>query len=499
MAPKKKKAGKKKAESNEPVVDVENNVVVLQYELAESRKSLEQFRENYVRQRRENEDLNASLSSREKEHFELINYLRQENERKDRVIASLNESLKEQRHLLEKDHETVTKHFQAKMVESDELKAKERAVLRKEIERLTEKLDLLEKFTQQRDILETEVRRLRVEKEELSREHKETLTNWEQKFFDEKRRVQWDMDKIVEEIKRTSKEDAIERLGERTKTIMHEHAKMVEELQYQAEETEQMRVQRDGLEGERKLLMRDKSLHESTFMELAREGAVSKKSIRALTSKVRLLEDSLKEVTRQNSMERQRVVTDLQQQLEERTREAEQLRGQLKLKSKELKHIRRLSQMILEQRSEVEQFFVEALEQVKLEKSKQKEDEKRKARTEQARQYREHGGTRPLTNPLVNERPPVWGDDKIHLKDLDFEDRERVLRLLFAKINVAQKGNSRGQQQKLVEEEDEDEEYVSQGNKKSVYLTQLPEDGGLTFPSVQPLSLIHISEPTRPY
>ena len=44
----------------------------------------------------------ASLSSREKDHFELINYLRQENERKDRVIASLNESLKEQRQLLEK-------------------------------------------------------------------------------------------------------------------------------------------------------------------------------------------------------------------------------------------------------------------------------------------------------------------------------------------------------------------------------------------------------------
>ena len=75
---------------------------VLKYELQETRKSQESFRDLYVRQRRENEDLKASLSSREKDHFELINYLRQENERKDRVIASLNESLKEQRQLLEK-------------------------------------------------------------------------------------------------------------------------------------------------------------------------------------------------------------------------------------------------------------------------------------------------------------------------------------------------------------------------------------------------------------
>ena len=67
---------------------------------------------------------------------------------------------------------------------------------------------------------------------------------------------------------------------------MHEHAKMVEELSFQAEETESMRQQRDALEEERKLLMRDKSLHESTFMELAREGAMSKKQIRTLSNKV---------------------------------------------------------------------------------------------------------------------------------------------------------------------------------------------------------------------
>jgi hypothetical protein len=42
-------------------------------------------------------------------------------------------------------------------------------------------------------------------------------------------------------------------------------------------------------------------------MELAREGAVSKKQIRNLSNKVRLLEDSLKEVTRQNNVERSKV------------------------------------------------------------------------------------------------------------------------------------------------------------------------------------------------
>ena len=80
---------------------------MLKYELQETRKSQESFRDLYVRQRRENEDLKVlmkmhkqeslncsnanrptaaqtSLSNREKDHFELINYLRQENERKDK-------------------------------------------------------------------------------------------------------------------------------------------------------------------------------------------------------------------------------------------------------------------------------------------------------------------------------------------------------------------------------------------------------------------------------
>eukprot|EP00658_Telonema_sp_P-2_P076286 TRINITY_DN6651_c0_g5_i1.p1 TRINITY_DN6651_c0_g5~~TRINITY_DN6651_c0_g5_i1.p1 ORF type:complete len:291 (+),score=119.08 TRINITY_DN6651_c0_g5_i1:228-1100(+) len=284
MAPKKKKKKKEKGEGEEAPIDLDSNPAVLQYELSETRKSLETFRENYVRQRRENEDLKASLSSREQEHFELINYLRQENERKDRVVASLNESLKEQRHLLDKDHQTVTAHFQHKMKEAEEAAGSKQADLRNEIESLTDKLNVLEKFTREKDILETEVRSLRVQIEELKAQHSDKLTTWEQKFFDEKRRVQGDMDKIVADIRQQSREDAVDKLGERTKVIMHEHTKMVDELRFQAEETEQMRQQRDALEEERRLLLRDKSLHESTFMELAREGAVSKKQIRTLTN-----------------------------------------------------------------------------------------------------------------------------------------------------------------------------------------------------------------------
>ena len=52
-------------------------------------------------------------------------------------------------------------------------------------------------------------------------------------------------------------------------------------------------------------------------------------------------------------------------------------RENLRVKNKELKQVRALAQVILDQRSEVEQFFLEALEQIKEEIRKKALIEKR--------------------------------------------------------------------------------------------------------------------------
>jgi hypothetical protein len=52
-------------------------------------------------------------------------------------------------------------------------------------------------------------------------------------------------------------------------------------------------------------------------------------------------------------------------------------RENLRMKNKELRNVRALSQVILDQRSEVEQFFLEALEQIKEEIRKKNTIEKK--------------------------------------------------------------------------------------------------------------------------
>jgi len=102
---------------------------------------------------------------------------------------------------------------------------------------------------------------------------------------------------------------------------------------------------------------------------------------------------------------------------------------------------------MLNQRSEIEQFFLEALEQIK-------EEIRKKIAIERKQKKSEFGGI------MANKASPVVGgsvassmmagsqdqskmgqgnkqySDKVDLNDLDWEDRERVLRLLFSKMNA---------------------------------------------------------------
>ena len=81
-----------------------------------------------------------------------------------------------------------------------------------------------------------------------------------------------------------------------------------------------------------------------------------------------------------------------------------------------------LAQVILDQRSEVEQFFLEALEQIK-------EEIRKKAQIE--KKMRKNG-----QEPHVDGEPKTQANgEKVDLNDLEWEDRERVLRLLFSKMN----------------------------------------------------------------
>jgi hypothetical protein len=127
----------------------------------------------------------------------------------------------------------------------------------------------------------------------------------------------------------------------------------------------------------------------------------------------------------------------------------EGLRKLLRLKNRELRNLRRLAQTILNQRTDVEQFFLDSLEHVKREIERERKDKHSREIEHYHREVNDAHGVKAslrfpkLTSPAgpqspVAPGPPQHFTEKVDLRQLSWEDRERVLRLVFAKINGSQ-------------------------------------------------------------
>ena len=86
-----------------------------------------------------------------------------------------------------------------------------------------------------------------------------------------------------------------------------------------------------------------------------------------LQEKVQSLEQSLTVVIREFEHEKQLLEERRAQQLAASSSELVTLRRRCELQEREMNHVKRLARKILEERSEVEQFFLEALAHVKKE------------------------------------------------------------------------------------------------------------------------------------
>ncbi|GAH78975.1 unnamed protein product, partial [marine sediment metagenome] len=234
-------------------------------------------------------------------------------------------------------------------------------------------------------------------------------------------------------------------------------------------------------------LKRECSLNLDKEKEYAKQGYLKEKHLKTANETIITLEVSLSKFVQNFEVEKVAMLTTKQTQLDESLLECDGLKHLIKIKNKELRTLRRLSKEILDQRTEVEQFFIEALEQIKNEKLLEKQvllkarnDEYREnlrqviAAQKQAMDKMGHikfpeiraqtvptggqnsqaggptkGSERPRTPEIYgtnynnndndeNSDNDLHPDLKVDLNELSLDDRENVLRLLFAKINNIQ-------------------------------------------------------------
>lgn len=181
------------------------------------------------------------------------------------------------------------------------------------------------------------------------------------------------------------------------------------------------------------------------------------KRINAYKQKILVLEKSLGQIVADFEREKELVRYQHEAIIKEQREDIINARENQRVKNKELRNVRALAQVVLDQRSEVEQFFLEALEQIK--------DEIRKKNTLEKKQKRAgggaaHGGAGASVSQDGAGGPGGLGgasadgsqkpfSDKVDLNDLEWEDRERVLRLLFSKMNAGVPTNTMQARQNL--------------------------------------------------
>ncbi|OQS00187.1 hypothetical protein THRCLA_06162 [Thraustotheca clavata] len=377
----------------------------------------------------ENENLRFLHAKSEKEVHEFVAYFQRELGNREKIAAKLTEELNETKSKHTEDMESWHVKYDMDTKQLKETSRSLESTLSSKLKISQEDLSKLEIFRDMREVLE---KRLNTVTETLEAErtaHKETIAMMERKFLEEKARAQKDTEKRIEKIKQQSREDARNILDADTRKIVTDNKRMGEELRFQLQMTDELQREKDKLINQNKALTCEVQMHADKEQEYAKYGQRQTREIRQLQAKVKTLEKSLCQVVSTFEKEKHALTIKTEKELDDVSLDADGLRKLLKLKNKELRAMKRLAQTILDQRTDAKQLM----------------DERKKAAEHEKRQDAkltpaERGLKFPrLKNTVLPSNNASFGcKDKVDLRSLSWEERERVLRLLFSKINSMQ-------------------------------------------------------------
>jgi len=452
-----KKAKEKKeapADTGPPPEDPEGQAIMHSAELASKRASVDHYRAECERLRKINHKLKQEMFEREKSSFEVIDTWRKKVDEQKQGNVSLSQKMEEMQESTHKERVFAEEVFEAKIkVLEDELEHTETKMAQENM-KLTEKVNNLTEFAEKQEILEKELEALTIEKKDLEEQQSETVVKMERKFIEEKARLQKDINKKLVAFKKASEEKVNENLDASTKRILMQNRQMADELRLHVQETNELLKTKSRLVSESKRLARESDLQKQEVSEFGSRCASQQRQIKEQAEKIKNLERSLSKVVHEFEAERRRWESSVGAEASSQAKTIESLAQQNRAKDRELKTLRRLAKDILRQRSDVEQFFLDSLEYVKEQALAERQQQKRQFDAQYLRQVRDATLRKGVAFPSIRRhsgevmgvgesRLPTEPDQKVDLTQLTWEDREQVLRLLFAKINHAQQQQQR--------------------------------------------------------
>lgn len=409
----------------------------------------------------ENETLRVRHEKREQETHEFVSYFQKEIQTRDRQITKLTEELAGAKlsHALELEATLALKESEYQQMHQS-FSSKEEGFT-EQLFFLKDELNQLEMFKDMKEMVHNKMTGLETQLQQEKEQGHDHIRDLERKFLEEKARLQKEHEKRIEIVKQQAKEDARNGLDADTRKIVTDNRRMGEELRFQLQMTEELQKEKQDFEARAKKYYMELQIAKAKEDEYAAQAQHQARELKQLRATIRDLEKQMAESIAASERDKYVEVSKNGRELEDMALDVDGLRRLLRLKNKELRNLRRLAQTILDQRTDVEQFFIDALEHVKREIV----DERKRQHDLEIERYhmemKKSQGARAVHASLrfpklsqspqtVNNGPPTTVvaanvstsgrhfSEKVDLRQLTWDERERVLRLVFAKINGVQ-------------------------------------------------------------
>ena len=404
-----------------------------------------------------NTGLRTSAERNEKDTHDIVIYFQREMEMKDDIIGRLNEELVKKEGQTRAEADRLKEKYETEMVDFKKDSVTLIEDLRLKLDKADSELSGLESYKRDKDAHDAKLAEL---EENLAKEKQQSivaLENQERKFLENKSQMIKDLEEKKQVFHEAALREARAAMDAESKKLVIDNKRICEELKFHNVISYEYQVEKDRLEAALTTTKRDVSLMTEKEEEYARQNYLKTKEIKSLRERVEQLEKAQMTSIERFKTRTKELKKTIQKDLEEATLDATGLRRLIMIKNKELRHIKSLAATVLEQRSEMEEFFLDSLSEVQDIVRKQKQlsaasnqHNLTKRKAEGVRKWNKGGssaksGTFPKikTNDLhrLDERGthqsniPTDINQKVFIKDLSWEDKELVLRLLFAKMN----------------------------------------------------------------
>ncbi|KFU99318.1 Coiled-coil domain-containing protein 176, partial [Pterocles gutturalis] len=323
----------------------------------------------------------------------------------------------------------------------------------REIGQIQLELKLIKEFRTEKAAMEKELEDVK-SMEISNRRHQEVVVRLERRFLEEKKRLEDDVEKKQIMMTETTQHEAVLQLNSTGREVFKENACLHSACAKQLKEAMELQKIKQKLEEDKTLLLQEKETSEGLIQKKIVQISHQKAQIGDLQRKVEKLEMAL---CRMSESVRETQKTQHQTLIENQASmvELKKLQQLLEMKDREMNRVKKLARNILNERTEVERFFLDALEHVKQEIISSRKHYKKKAQKAYYRKMMEACAGKAEFPKIktfkgnINSTNSVYRDleeavkcywekvqfEKVDISELTWEQKECVLRLLFAKMN----------------------------------------------------------------